>query len=108
MNEHQIALAKAAKAAGVKLFLPSEFGFDHSNALYVRVCHAAAHWLSFRLQNPIYEEKRKVRRVVEDLGLQYMYIIPGPFYEHLYAWPDWGIDVVCDMRWWWVELSNSQ
>lgn len=36
MNEHQIALAKAAKAAGVKLFLPSEFGFDHSNALYVR------------------------------------------------------------------------
>jgi len=73
----QIPLAQAAKEAGVKLFIPSEYGFD----------------VALAPELTIFDGKRAVRKAVESLGLNYAYIITGGFYEFLLGWHAWGQDL---------------
>jgi len=77
-SQDQITLATASKKAGVKLFVPSEYGYELDLPQF---------------DHKIYAGKRAVRRAIEKLGLNHLYICTGPFYEHLYAWTAWGIDV---------------
>lgn len=68
----QINLAKAIKAVGtVKRFLPSEFGHDIDRAVPVEP--------GLRL----YDEKRRVRRFIEEAGIPYTYICCNS----IAAWP---------------------
>jgi len=76
--QDQISLATVSKKAGVKLFVPSEYGWDLDQAHF---------------DHAMFIGKREVRSAIEKLGLNHLYIVTGPFYEHLYAWPAWGIDV---------------
>jgi len=73
----QISLAQAAKEAGVKLFLPSEYGFDFALAPELT----------------IFDGKRAVRKAIESIGINYTYIITGGFYEFLLGWRAWGQDL---------------
>jgi len=73
----QVTLIQAAKEAGVKLFLPSEFGFDFERTP----------------EEKLFESKRAIRRATESAGLNHLYIATGPFYEFLFGWSNWGQDL---------------
>jgi len=73
----QIPLVHAAKAAGVKLFVPSEYGLDVEHS-----------------ESPIFAGKKSVRKEIESLGLNHTYIVTGPFYEFYFGWPGWHQDLV--------------
>jgi len=74
---HQATLARAAKEAGVKLFVPSEYGLDVSK---------------FE-GNPVFTHKIEARKEIEKIGIDHIYIETGAFFEYLLAWPAWGVDV---------------
>jgi hypothetical protein len=61
-----IDLAKAAKAAGVKLFLPSEFGTPGTTG---------------PPGDNVFSQKLRIREVLKEIGLPYALIFTGP-------WPD--------------------
>lgn len=73
----QTTLAKAAKAAGVKLFLLTEFGVDYDTALPLH---------PFTQEKPAFVEKLK------ELKLPYFLITNGLFTEFILS-PLWGFDV---------------
>jgi len=72
----QTVLAHAAKEAGVKLFVPSEYGWNYDKvdvrSLVVKV---------------------QARREIEKIGLNHIYISTGAFYESLFGYPLWGNDL---------------
>ncbi|CAI2176880.1 12537_t:CDS:2 [Funneliformis geosporum] len=71
--EVQLPLLNAAKEAGVKRFIPSEFGSEFKG-----------------LSHQLSDDKAKFRAEVEKSGLEYTIIFTGLFYEFL----DWiGFDV---------------
>jgi len=75
-TEEQIQLVRASKKAGAKLFVPSEYSFD----------------INRLTANPAWERKTRVRKEIENLGFQWMYIVTGPFFEYLLGWTAWFID----------------
>jgi hypothetical protein len=82
----QSVLFDAAVAAGVKRFLPSEFGSDLSNPKAARL--------------PVFGYKVATREYIEEkvkagAGITYTYVINAPFL-------DWGIEVgfLLDCRYW--------
>ncbi|KAF9936612.1 hypothetical protein BGZ67_002202 [Mortierella alpina] len=69
----QVALIDAAKAAGVKRFVPSEFGLDA---------------IKYTKQNDLHlflADKAKLREYIEKSGLEHTYIFNGLFAEYLLA-----------------------
>ncbi|CAG8478904.1 8933_t:CDS:2 [Funneliformis mosseae] len=71
--EVQLPLLTAAKEAGVKRFIPSEFGSEYQG-----------------ISHPFSDDKAKFRAEVEKSGLEYTIIFTGLFYEYL----DWiGFDI---------------
>lgn len=58
---HQTALATSAKAAGVKLFVPSDFGTDPKG----------------RIENPIFAQKELIRQKLKELELPYAAFYTG-------------------------------
>jgi len=75
---HQVELAKAAYAAGAKVFLPSEYGTDVDQFP----------------ENPIVKTKIDIRREIEKIGIGYIFLVTGPFYEFLFGWTGWGNDLL--------------
>ena len=73
----QTTLAKAAKAAGVKLFLPTEFGLDYDKALPL---------------HPFTQDKPKFVETLKELKLPYFLITNSLFAEFIIH-PIWGFDV---------------
>ncbi|CAG8767486.1 26562_t:CDS:2 [Gigaspora margarita] len=65
---NQIILLNASKEAGVKRFIPSEFGSEFAQGME---------------PHPILAGKYKLREVLEKSGLEYTYIFNGVFYEFL-------------------------
>ncbi|KAF9928830.1 hypothetical protein BGZ67_006756 [Mortierella alpina] len=74
----QVALIDAAKAAGVKRFVPSEFGLDG-------IKHTKQNDLHVFLR-----DKAKLREYIEKSGLEHTYIFIGLFAEFL---PAFGFDL---------------
>lgn len=74
LNDEQKRLVDAAVAAGVKRFLPSEFGCDLTNELAAKL--------------PVFAPKVEVARYLEDKAkttpLTYTFVYSGPFF-------DWGL-----------------
>ncbi|KAL5476963.1 hypothetical protein ACEPAI_3149 [Sanghuangporus weigelae] len=62
---HQTALATSAKAAGVKLFVPSDFGSDPHG----------------QTQNPIFAQKVAIQQKLKELSLPYATFYTGLFTE---------------------------
>jgi len=74
----QTELARASKEAGVKLFVPSEYGFSVS-----------------KLRDaPIMQKKLQTRAELVKLGIPHLFVETGPFYEFLFGWKAWGNDLV--------------
>ncbi|KAF9572471.1 hypothetical protein EC968_009857 [Mortierella alpina] len=76
--EGQVSLIDAAKAAGVKRFVPSDFGLD--DVKYAR-------------QNDLHvflADKAKLRDYIEKSGLEYTFIFNGVFAEYL---PTFGFNL---------------
>lgn len=63
----QIALAKAAKLAGVKLFVPSEFGSDTLGAT-----------------EGAFGQKARVQQALKELGLPYTLFFTGSFSDYVF------------------------
>ncbi|KAF9957682.1 hypothetical protein BGZ72_001539 [Mortierella alpina] len=74
----QVSLVDAAKAAGVKRFVPSEFGLDGVKYTKLNDLH------------PFLADKAKLRDYIEKSGLEYTYIWNGLFAEYL---PKFGFDL---------------
>ncbi|KAF9289830.1 hypothetical protein BGZ68_008553 [Mortierella alpina] len=74
----QVPLIDAAKAAGVKRFVPSEFGMDNIKYTKLNDLH------------PILVDKGKIRDYIEKSGMEHTYIFNGIFAEYL---PAFGFDV---------------
>lgn len=64
----QDGFLKAAVAAGVRRFLPSEFGVDYTDKT-----------------NPFFAQKAAFREKLEASGLEYTYVITGGFYEFVFG-----------------------
>ncbi|CAO3573850.1 unnamed protein product [Mortierella alpina] len=73
----QVELIDAAKAAGVKRFVASEFGLDGIKQAKLNDLH------------PFLTDKAKLRDYIEKSGLEYTYIFNGLFAEYL---PGFGFD----------------
>jgi uncharacterized protein YbjT (DUF2867 family) len=82
----QINLIHAAKAAGVKRFIPSEFGTD------IKSLKEAGHTVAF------FEPKLAVRAELQKVGLEYVLIENGFFYTFLLS-PFFGVDLVRNTSW---------
>jgi len=65
----QEALLEAAKKAGVKWFVPSEFGHDTSDPLVMD------------LPIPLFKAKDDFRKKLDESGLGWTGIIPGMFFD---------------------------
>jgi len=77
--EPQLNLVRAAAAAGVKRFVPSEFGCDIEAPLKQFDC-------------AYLKAKDEVRKEVQKTDMEYVWINCGFFYS-LFATPVWGIDL---------------
>jgi len=73
----QTELARASKEAGVKLFVPSEYGF---NVARLR-------------DSPLLQKKLQTRAELEKLAIPHLFVETGPFYEFLFGWKLWGNDL---------------
>jgi len=78
----QLVLAQAATKAGVKLFLPSEYGYDYDK---LDVSDSSRN---------VHAPKIEQRRSIEKLGINHTYIVTGPFLEYIYGWLPWGFDLI--------------
>ncbi|KAF9576103.1 hypothetical protein EC968_000171 [Mortierella alpina] len=74
----QVLLIDAAKAAGVKRFVPSEFGLDTIKYTRLNDLH------------PILVDKGRIRDYIEKSGMEHTYILNGVFAEYM---PAFGFDV---------------
>ncbi|ORX70538.1 NAD(P)-binding protein [Linderina pennispora] len=76
IGKQQLALVKAAAKAGVKYFIPSEFGSDFGVAAGE--------------SDIIFKPKEAVRQTIEESGLKHIYIITGLFSDFFvnsyYCW----------------------
>jgi len=72
----QIPLIHAAKHAGVKLFIPSEFGFDSSSVRITRT----------------FAPKAEIQKEIKKVGLNYIFVTTGLFYEY-FLWPIFKTDI---------------
>jgi uncharacterized protein YbjT (DUF2867 family) len=72
----QAELAVAAKAANVKLFVPSEFGDPSDTA-------TQGFWV----------EKKKIHRKLEELRLPYVLVFTGIWPDFFFYDPTWGFDI---------------
>jgi len=77
----QLPLVKAAKAAGVRHFIPSEFGVD-SEATPID-----------GLWGPFVHAKKEVATAVKAAGLDYSLLYVGVFTEFLVGYPIAGVDL---------------
>ncbi|RKP10689.1 hypothetical protein THASP1DRAFT_4654, partial [Thamnocephalis sphaerospora] len=73
--EPQLALVRAAKQAGVRRFVPSEFGLD-----------------SAATTTPLKDASRQVQQAIREAGLEPTYYYNGIFYEFTIS-PFFGLDV---------------
>lgn len=83
-NEAQSqALLTASVQAGVKRFLPSEFGSDTMNLAAAKL--------------PVFASKKKLQSLVEALAVEnkisYTYVISGPFFDFCLAHGIFGVDL---------------
>jgi len=78
--EHQINLIKASKEAGVKRFVPSEFGFDVEAPIQNGI------------QVDFFYPKIKAREELRRVGLDHVIIITGAFTSYLLS-PFFGVDL---------------
>lgn len=83
----QEQILKAALQCKVKRFIPSEYGADLTKAY-----HSFFSPLSFRMI-PVFDEKRKLRKEIEESGIEYTYINTGFWYDTTFA-PYFGFDIV--------------
>jgi uncharacterized protein YbjT (DUF2867 family) len=79
----QLRLLAAAKAAGVRWFIPSEFGFDAEEF----ETYADANEII-----PFLPQKMVVAKAVRSSGLDYTFIYPGLFMEYAFS-PFVGVDL---------------
>ena len=80
--ECQYGLIEAAKAAGVRHFLPSDFGSDYDNIPQ-----------SSAIYEPIVKPKMGVHEAVKQSGMDWTFIANGWFAEVVYSFPGMGVDV---------------
>ncbi|RKP07803.1 hypothetical protein THASP1DRAFT_30381 [Thamnocephalis sphaerospora] len=73
--EPQLALVRAAAEAGVKRFVPSEYWLDTD-----------------KVDSPMTEDNRTVKRAIEASGMEHTYYYCGHFYEYLVD-KYFGVDV---------------
>lgn len=76
----QAPLIRAAAKAGVKWLLPTEFGSDPAPSKLLQA-------------NPMVKDKKKVRDLIEELGMNWIVVVTNPWFDMALAQGFWGMDI---------------